>query len=234
MNLPLAYCGFAALAASLALPAAGMAAALQDPAQVAHAAEQFLQTQTAGLPGKVTVRASKPSRLSLPACAALEAFQPKGGRLWGRTTVGVKCLAPTAWTVYLPAAVQVIGEYVAAAAPLKPGQPIGADMLVVRTGDLGELPADVVTDPAQAIGYGPVAGLAAGAPLRRELLRAPRVVQQGQRIRLVLNGPGFSVSSEGKALGHASAGQTVQVKTDGGQVVSGVALADNAVEVPFR
>lgn len=229
-----AICGLAALAAALALPAAAMAAGQQDPAQVAQAAEQFLQTQTAGLPGKVTVSASKPSRLALPACAALEAFQPTGSRLWGRTTVGVKCLAPTEWSVYLSAVVQVVGEYVAAAAPLKQGQAITADMLVVRTGDLGQLPADVITDPAQAIGHGPVAGLAAGAPLRRELLRAPRVVQQGQRIRLVLNGPGFTLSSEGKALAHASAGQVVQVKTDAGQVVSGVAQADNAVMVPFR
>ncbi len=232
MTPPLARCGLMALA--LALPAAGAAASLQDPAQVARAAEQFLRTQTAGLPGKVSVRATPPSRLALPACAALEAFQPKGSRLWGRTTVGVKCLAPAQWSVYLPAVVQVIGEYVAAAVPLKQGQPISADMVVLRTGDLGQLPADIVTDPAQAVGHGPIAGLAAGAPLRRELLRAPRVVQQGQRIRLVLNGPGFTLNAEGKALAHASAGQTVQVKTDGGQVVSGIAQADNAVEVMFR
>lgn len=229
-----AFCGLAVLAATLALSASAMAAGLQDPAQVARTAEQFLQTQTAGLPGKVKLSVVRPSRLTLPACAALEAFQPKGSRPWGRTTVGVKCLAPSAWSIYVPAVVQVIGEYVAPAAPLKQGQAITADMLVVRTGDLGQLPADVVTDPAQAVGHGPVTGLAAGAPLRRELLRAPRVVQQGQRIRLVLNGPGFSLSSEGKALGHASAGQMVQVKTDGGQVVSGIVLADNAVMVPFR
>lgn len=229
-----AFYGLAALAATLALPAAMAAAGPQDPAQVARTAERFLQMQTAGLPGEVRLSVTRPAHLSLPACTALDAFQPKGARLMGRTTVGVKCNAPTAWSIYVPAVVEVIGKYVAAAAPLRQGQALDADMLVVRTGDLGQLPADVVTDPVEAVGHIPVAGLAAGAPLRRELLRAPRVVQQGQRVRLVLDGPGFSLRSEGKALGHASAGERVQVKTDGGRVISGIALADNAVMVPFR
>lgn len=206
------------VAVLMALGGSAMAGERQDSVQLVHIAEQFLQAQAAGLPGKVNVRIHMPAvrQLTLPTCAALDAFQPKGSRPWGKTTVGVNCLAPTKWTVYLPATVQVIGEYVATVSALKQGQVITADQLVVRSGDLGELPADVITDPAHAVGFTPIAGVAAGAALRRELLRAPRVIEQGQRIRLLVSGPGFSISSEGKALTHASAGQLVQVKTEGG------------------
>jgi flagellar basal body P-ring formation protein FlgA len=211
-----------------------LAAERQDTSQIQQTAESFLRTQTAGLPGKVTVNVNKPdARANLAPCAALEAFMPNGSRSWGKTTVGVRCLAPSNWTVYLPARVHVIGDYVAAAVALKPGQDIGAENLLLRSGDLGELPGDVVTDPAQAIGLNMISGLAPGAPVRRELLRAPQAVQQGQTTRLVVSGSGFVIHSEGRALANANVGQMVQVRTETGQLVSGIARADHVVDVPF-
>jgi flagella basal body P-ring formation protein FlgA len=59
------------------------------------------------------------------------------------------------------------------------------------------------------------------------------VVQQGQSVRLVSNGNGFSVSSEARAIGNAAEGQVVQVRTPAGAVVSGTARAGGLVEVSF-
>jgi flagella basal body P-ring formation protein FlgA len=75
--------------------------------------------------------------------------------------------------------------------------------------------------------------LAAGTPLRVDTLRSRPVVQQGQAVRLVTNGNGFSVSAEGKAIGNAGDGQIVQVRTPAGSVVSGTARAGGMVEVAF-
>ena len=86
---------------------------------------------------------------------------------------------------------------------------------------------------AQAIGRTPTVSLAAGTPLRLDSLRSRPVVQQGQAVRLVSNGSGFSVSGEGKAIGNAGEGQVVQVRTAGGSVVSGTAKAGGMVEVAF-
>jgi flagella basal body P-ring formation protein FlgA len=58
-------------------------------------------------------------------------------------------------------------------------------------------------------------------------------VQQGQAVRLVSNGNGFSVSGEGKAIGNAGDGQIVQVRTTGGTVISGTARSGGMVEVAF-
>jgi len=219
-------------AACLCVAAVVHAADRQDPAELQAHAERFLKTQTGGLPGKITIQV-KPPRTALPACSALDAFQPAGSRNIGKITVGVRCLAPSPWTVYLPAQVRVTGHYVVTRQPLPANHVLTADDITLREGDLGSLPADVVTDAAAILEYRAVSGLAAGAPLRNALLRPPLAVQQGQVTRLVLNGPGFSVQSEGQALANAGRGDRVRVKTRSGQVVSGVAHDGQQVVVSF-
>ncbi|OJW91280.1 flagellar basal body P-ring formation chaperone FlgA [Thiobacillus sp. 65-1402] len=219
-------------AACLSLAAAAHAADPQDPAALQAHAERFLKTQTSGLPGKVTIQVKAP-RTALPACSALDAFQPAGSRSIGKISVGVRCLAPAQWTVYLPAQVRVIGPYAVTRQPLPTNHVLTAADIVLREGDLGSLPADVVTDADAMLGYRAVSGLAAGAPLRSALLRPPLAVQQGQVTRLVLNGPGFSVQSEGQALANAGRGDRVRVKTRSGQVISGVAHDGQQVVVAF-
>ena len=229
-------CCFAILLAS---PKAGAQAAapaiqLQDPAVLRQVAEQFLQAQSAALPGQVTVTLGAVNqKMALAACAAPQAFQQPGARAWGKTTVGVRCAAPTPWTVYIQAQVSVIAEYVAAAVPLVQGQNIEASQLVMVKGDIAALPNGVVTDPAQAVGRSSTISLASGAPLRLDLLRSKPVVQQGQMVRVVSTGSGFSVSAEARAIGNAGAGQVVQVRTPAGAILSGVAKAGGLVEVVF-
>ncbi|MHB0975037.1 MAG: flagellar basal body P-ring formation chaperone FlgA [Thiobacillus sp.] len=224
--------GLAAVACLAGLTAVACAAEHQDPAAVKAQAEQFLKAQTGGLPGKVTFQVQAP-RAALPACSAFDAFQPGGSSRMGNTTVGVRCLAPARWTVYLAAQVRVIGSYVVTREPLPANHVLGTADLALREGDLGSLPADVVTRTDDVSGYRTVSGLAAGAPLRSALLRAPLAVQQGQTTRLVLKGPGFSVQSEGQALANASRGDRVRVKTPSGEVVSGVAHDGQQVVVAF-
>lgn len=205
--------------------------ARQDGAAVRKVVEQFLQTQTAGLPGKVTVSVNPvDARLGLAACPDPQPFQQPGARAWGKTTVGVRCTAPV-WTVYVQAQVNVLADYVAAAAPLAQGQPIDASQLVMVKGDLASMPNGIVTDMAQAVGRTPTISLPAGTPLRADNLKSKPVVMQNQTVRVVSGGAGFSVSAEGKALGNAAAGQVVQVRTPSGAILSGTAKAGGLVEV---
>ncbi len=217
---------------ALALSALSHAAEQQDPATLQAHAERFLKTQTAGLPGLVTIEV-KPPRTGLFACASLEAFLPTGSRAIGKTTVGVRCLAPTPWTAYLSAQVRQIDHYVVTRQPLPANHVLTAADIMLTDGDLGSLPIDVVNDPAALVGYRTVSGLATGAPLRTSVIRPPLAVQQGQATRLMLNGPGFSVQSEGQALANASRGDMVRVKTPSGNVVSGVAQDGQQVVVTY-
>ncbi len=216
----------------LSLSTLAQAAGQQDPAALQAHAEQFLKTQIGDQPGKISIQVKQP-RVELPACSALDAFQPVGGRRIGQISVGVRCLAPTVWTVYLSAQVSVVGSYAVTLQSLPANHILTPADFTLREGDLGSLPTDVVTNMDDMLGYRTVSGLAAGAPLRSALLRPPLVVQQGQTTRVVLNGPGFSVQSEGQALANASRGDRVRVKTRSGQVISGVAQDGQQVMVAF-
>jgi flagella basal body P-ring formation protein FlgA len=210
------------------------AAGRQQHATLREVAEQFLHAQADGLPGNasITVGTIDP-RLNLAACPTPEAFFPPGSRAWGRTTVGVRCSAPTPWTIFLTATVRVRGEYVVAAAPLPQGKSLGANDLSKVKGDLTALPAGVITDPAQALGRTLTISMPAGAPLRQDTLRAQQAIQQGQTVRVMSSGPGFQVSTEARALNNAAEGQVAQARTPSGQVVSGVARPGGIIEVIY-
>jgi flagella basal body P-ring formation protein FlgA len=225
------------LPALLAIALSASAAAQsgrQDIAAIKRTVEQFLQVQAGGLPGQVTVTVGAiDPRMQLAACPDPQAFFMPGARAWGKTTVGVRCATPATWTVYIQANVTVVGEYIAAAAPLVQGQPIDANQLTVLKGDLTMLPAGIATDASQVIGRSASVSLPPGTPLRLDTLRSKPVVQSGQLVRLVSSGSGFSVSAEGRAMSTAGDGQVVQVKTGNGQQITGIAKTGGMVEVAF-
>jgi len=219
---------FLLLATPLALAQTG---ARQDGAALRKLAEGYLQAQSAGLPGKVTIKVGAVDpRLALAACPAPEAFQQPGARPWGKTTVGVRCTAPV-WSMFLQAQVNVVADYVTAAVPLAQGQPIDASQLATMQGDIAAMPNGIITDMAQAIGRTPTVSLPAGTPLRLDALKSKPVVQQNQAVRIVSRGENFSVSGEGKAIGNAGEGQIVQVRTPRGAIISGTARNGGIVEV---
>jgi flagella basal body P-ring formation protein FlgA len=210
------------------------APAIQNVSALRAVVEQFLLTQAAGLPGEVSVKVGVVDpRTALAHCPAPEAFLQPGARAWGKTTVGVRCTAPSSWTIFVQAQVNVKADYVAAAVPLAQGQAVEQGQLMLVKGDIAAMPNGIITDMAQAIGRTPTVSLTAGTPLRLDTLRSKPVVQQNQAVRLVLNGNGFSVSAEGRAIGTAGEGQVVQVRTPSGTVVSGTAKAGGMVEVAF-
>ncbi len=156
---------------------------------------------------------------------------PPGGRLWGNSAIGIRCLAPVAWTVYASVTVEVSAEYVVTARPMGQGETVNMQDLTTMHGDLARLPAGIVVDPLHAVGKQLAMSLGAGQPLRRDMLRLPQVIAQGQGVKLVSEGPGFRVSTEGRALGNAADGQTVQVRGPSGQTISGIARSGGIVEV---
>lgn len=204
----------------------------QDLEAVRRAAEEFVRGQTANLPGEVVVQAGAlDQRLQLHVCESLQSYLPAGTRLWGRTNVGVRCQRPEGWSIIVPVTVQVMGDALYSARPLTRGEPVAELDIVTQRADLTQLPAGVLTDRSQALGRVPSVSLAAGLPLRAEMLRGAFVVTQGQNVRIVFSGDGFKVSSEGRALGNAALGEFVQVRAASGKVVKGQASAAGVVEV---
>lgn len=221
---------FAALAAVLGAGGAFAASAAEPlPAGAMAAIEKLIERQTAGLPGKAAVTASLPGASALPACDTFDAFLPTGTAARGRMTIGLRCRTGGTWTRFVPAYVKVEGTYYVATRTIEPGDTLGRGDLTPQTGDLAALPRSVVTSDAELVGVRATARIAAGAPLRKDLLRAPAVIQQGQTVQVVAQGAGFTVSTEARALTQAAAGGVARAKTLDGRMVTGVADEDGQI-----
>jgi flagella basal body P-ring formation protein FlgA len=203
----------------------------QDGESIRAAALVFLTQQAAGLPGKPEITVSPVFPRGLAACVTLEPFMPPGARPWGHTTVGMRCSGEHPWTLYLQAHVSVQATYYLAARAMAPGEVLTGADLVSREGDLTTMPQAIVTDPSQAVGAVTLSRLAAGFPLRTDLLKSAGTISIGQTVQVVTGGNGFSISSAGSAMNNAAPGQQIRVKTPGGQIISGVVKDGSTVEV---
>lgn len=221
---------FAVLLTLTGLPAAQGAGPMPLSGYARPLIEQFLGRQTAGLPGKVQISIDTPLSGNLPPCDALEPFLPGGAQLRGRVSVGVRCLGSPGWTRYVQARIAVMGTYHAAARQIEAGHILTAADTVGVEADMTSLPASVMVDSGQLLGKVALHRITLGAPVRREQLRGVLLAQQGQTLKVVSQGKGFVVSTEGKAMTAAEAGDMVQVRIQGGQLVSGTLRADGVVE----
>jgi flagella basal body P-ring formation protein FlgA len=209
-------------------------AAISGPqlAQIQKSVNELVRNQTTGLPGKVSFTLGTiDTRLSLSACPAPEAFLSPGTRLWGNSSVGVRCGGNNPWTIYVPVLVKIMTGVVIAARTLVQGQLIEFADMTVQEADLGQMPGAVITEPRQAVGRIATVSIAPGQPLRQDLLRSLPVIQQGQSVILRSQGPGFMVSAKGKAVSNAAEGQIAQVRTPSGRTINGIARLGGIVEI---
>jgi flagella basal body P-ring formation protein FlgA len=218
---------------ALAFLIAGPATAgIEESRAIRAAVDAFVGAQTAKLPGHVEIKSGLVDpQLKFTYCEHLEVFLPPGGKLWGNSTVGVRCETPEKWSLYVPVQVRVWADVVLSARALSRGQAIAIDDVAMQRLDLTQLQRGVFTDLQQVIGKVTKAAVSGGTPLRADLLRAAAVVIQGQQVRVVFSGQGFHVSSEGRALGNAGVGEPVQVRTASGKLLKGIVSGPGVVQV---
>ncbi len=221
--------------------AAPAATTIQGPTAIQMQIQQQLQSQLDILSGTADGGGSRASvevgavdpRVANQPCDQIELMLPAANRLRGRIQVGVRCRSPHAWAAWVPATIQISGTYYVAARQLPPGKTLDMGDLEARTGDLSALPPSVVQQPADAVGRVLLTSLAPNQPLRAESLRMPIAVQAGQTVKLVAEGGGFQVTSDGRALNQAAVGQVAQVRTANGNVISGIAQSAGVVAIQF-
>lgn len=159
---------------------------------------------------------------------------PAGARAWGNTSVKVRCQTEKSWSMFVTVQVKVISDYLVTARPMSQGQVIAEADLAKNRGDLAGLPSGILTETSLAVGRSLVQSVNSGQPLRSDMLRQTFVVQQGQGVRVLSQGPGFQVTGgEGRALNNAMDGQVAQVRMASGHVVSGIARPGGVVEVSY-
>lgn len=172
------------------------------------------------------------SRLRLAPCARIEPYIPGGTRLWGKTRLGLRCLEGGAkWNVFLPVTIKAYGPAwvikgnVAAGAVLTEADAMETEV------DWAEETSPVIASRAQWVGQVASKSLTTGQALRQSMTRPAQVFQAGAQVRVVAQGVGFQITSDGQALSAGVVGQPARVRMDNGRVMSGVVLDNRTVRL---
>ncbi|WP_255722486.1 flagellar basal body P-ring formation chaperone FlgA [Ectothiorhodospira lacustris] len=184
----------------------------------------------------VDVRISRGSldpRLRLRACdTTLETFLPAGARMTGHTTVGVRCTAPSPWSLFVPMQVVVRGEVVVLERALPRGTLLSQNDIRLELRDLGNMHSGYLTDPAEVTNMVLRRALPAGTALSPQMVEPQRLVQRGQKVTLVAQNTDLSVRMEGQALADGAHGDRVQVRNlSSRRIVEGRVLSAGVVGV---
>jgi flagellar basal body P-ring formation protein FlgA len=222
--------------------AAGMPARAQQTAQQAaspfdeNALRAYVSQQVAAAAGQQVTRfdvqlGSLDGRVALAPCRRSEPFVATGARLWGRSSLGVRCIDGATWSVLLPLTVKVWGQTLVAAAPLSAGTVLTAADLREQEVELTREPPGLLRELAQLQGRTLTRPLAMGQALRSDMVRLPNAVQAGDSVRLRITGAGFAVMASGQALNAAADGQPLRVRSERGKILTGIAREGRLVEV---
>lgn len=217
-----------------------------------HAIDPVVQQVEASMRGKVTAMAKEAAshrdmpkgtrvevevgnldpRLQLAPCKVVQPYLPPGLPAWGRTRIGLKCIdGPKAWNVSLPVVVHVYQTALVLRDSLPGGAEINASHLVPAEVDVAASPDPAVLVMDQALGRTLARPLAAGATLRTDDLKPRQWFAAGEMVRVVAEGPGWQISTQGMAMNPGIEGKLIRVKVDSGKLIVGRAVSEGTVEV---
>ena len=170
-------------------------------------------------------------RLRLAPCARVEPHLPAGARLWGRTRLGLRCVdGPTRWNVFLPITVKAFGPAWVLAGNVGTGAVLSEQDAIEAEVDWAAEPAAIVANPKDWVGQTATRPLSAGQALRQNMVRAPDLFKAGSAVRVVVQGPGYAVTSSGQAMSAGAQGQNVRVRMANGRIIGGTVLEDGTIE----
>jgi flagellar basal body P-ring formation protein FlgA len=171
-------------------------------------------------------------RLKLAPCQHIDTYLPHGLPVWGATRIGLRCTqGAKLWNVSIPIQVSVYAQATVLKSALPAGTVLEAGQLTQAEVDIAAAPGAAVPDPMLAVGRTLGRGLAAGATLRQTDLKARQFFAAGDMVRVTAVGRGWSVETQGQAVGPGIEGQNVNVRTEAGRLLSARPSGDRQVEV---
>lgn len=227
------------LRTSLLLLAAGLSSPLFAQNQPTLSAEDLRayvvqQAQmAAGDPAiRIEAQLGQPeAQAAVAPCRRSEPYVPAGGRLWGRSFVGVRCVDGAQWSVLFPVMVRAWGPAWVASTSLPAGATLAPGDIRQTEIELTQQRPGLPGNPEALLGKVLTRSVPAGQPVHGDAVKAPTVVAAGDVVRLRVLGGGFAITAAGQALGTAAEGQPVRVRTDFGRTLTGVARNGRVVDI---
>ncbi len=204
--------------------------------QVIRTAREFAEVEgaqtAAAVGGRLEIEpGTLDNRIRLAPCQQTEAFLAPNTRIWGRTRIGVRCKEGARWTVFVPVEARIFSHVAVSARAITSGQTLGPEDIRIAEVDITREAQGVSADGRELLGRVATRTLMPGTPLQPGLARARTVLQQGDLVKLVYLGRGFTVEGEGRAVAAAADGEPVRVQVESGRVIAGTARDGRRVEI---
>lgn len=169
-------------------------------------------------------------RLRLAKCQnGLSAFSPPGSRLLGNTTVGVKCSAPKAWSIYIPMRVSLYQQAIIVKQPVRRGEVITAADIQVEKVDVSLLRGIPFKDAELLIGSKAKNTLSPGTIINSDNVC---VVCKGDSVSITASNSAIAVVMSGIALTDGSIGESIRVQNSASKrIVEAKVVNEDTVEV---
>lgn len=218
---------------------ASAARAQSGGAELTEATQRWLDKAVANLATGTTVPlrlevlvGELDSRLQLARCNRLEPYLPPGSRLWGKTRLGLRCAeGPVKWNVFLPLTVRAWGPAWVIKGQVASGATLSREDAMEAEVDWAEETSPVVGNPERWIGHIATRSLPAGLALREVMLKPAQAFQAGSQVRVVAQGSGFQIASDGQALTAGVLGQMARVRMDNGRVATGRVIDNRTIRL---
>lgn len=140
-------------------------------------------------------------------------------KYWGNMTLSAKC---NKTTQYIQIYVSVIGKYFVANQPISAGTQITEDHIKMRSGQLDQLPASVIIDKAEIINKIAIRNINNEEPLKSAMLQKNWRIKAGQIVKVMINGDGYLIATNGKALSNGALDDLINIKLQSGNIVEGL------------
>ncbi len=172
-------------------------------------------------------------RLRLQACAGqLSAFSTSNADTTGKRTIGIRCNAPTEWTVYVSVKVKVLRPVVVAGRALSANQTLKTSDVKIVMQDISDLRQGFILSTDKVIGQQLKYSVAMGTALTPRSLKQQKIVQRGEQVILVAHAGAMEVRMNGMAMEDAILGDKIKVRnSSSNRVVEGIVQAPGVVQV---
>ncbi|MFL6619441.1 MAG: flagellar basal body P-ring formation chaperone FlgA [Povalibacter sp.] len=221
--------------AALAMTTCSLAySASQSLESIQTAAEKEVRSHLPDTHGKYFVTAGRlDPRLQLAQCTdALEVTLPNNGAPSAKATVGVRCTAPTQWTIYLPVTVEVEAPILVLRRSLARRSPVEAADVELQTRRIPGSESGFISDTGNLRGRRLKRALAAGTPLTADELVPDVLVRRGQQVTLLASSGPFEIRAQGQAMSDGSEHERIRVQNVASRkVVEGVVENGSTVRV---
>ena len=203
----------------------------EDPARIREVAASFVRQQ-ASPQARVEVGLLD-ERLKLPACAdAPEAFSPAGNNARGSLSIGIRCAAPVAWTLYIPVRISETREILVLNRALGRGEVITPEAVSFQPRDITSLPYGYLGSLPEIVGKTVKRPLTSGSVLTPDAIESQRIIKRGQIVTLFSRIGGAEIHAQGTALSDAARGDRLRVENSSSRrVVEGIVRTADTIEV---